>query len=192
MALGALTVPLLLAGCTGSGAPTGAASHTPQASAASTPTPTPTGAAGSAPLDATALSIPCDTLAPASVLTIYSGMTADAKPKPPAESDAAVIAADDGTVCTWTSSSGDTMTLAVGQYSDASLTRLKNALVTSSQQVPTYAGEGYFSLDGKTGTAEAFTGSYWVVAISDTAAFGEPGGAEPIVDSALGVLKARG
>lgn len=183
----------LLAGCTGSAPHAATTPHATSTTSGETPTPTPTGAAGSSSLDATPLSIPCSTLVPQATVSIYQGMTADEKPHAPAQSDAAVIAADHGTLCSWTdASTGATMTLAVGQYTDSSLTRLKNALVTSSTQVPTYAGEGYFSLVGKTGTAEAFTGSYWVVAISDTAAFIEPGGAEPVVDAALGVVKARG
>ena len=119
-------------------------------------------------------------------------MIALSSPAAPKKSDAAVIGSYGGTVCSWKNAAGTTMTLAVGEFAPVSLTRLKNSLVTSSNQVPTYDGEGYFDLDGTTGTAEAFTGSYWVVATSADAAFSEPGGAEPLVDGAITALKAVG
>jgi hypothetical protein len=134
--------------------------------------------------------MPCDTLAPAAAVSAATpGMVSVSEGSAPVDTDAAVIAAYRGTVCSWKSTTGDTMSLAVGQFDDTSLTKLKNSLVTSSTPVPTYNGEGYFSISGKTGTAEAFVGSYWVVAISD--AFVEPGSAEPIVDSAITALNAR-
>ena len=138
--------------------------------------------------------MPCTTLAPeATITSAYSGMSADSRAKAPQKTDAAVIKADDGSVCSWTdASTGATMTLAVGEYADASLTKLKNTLVTSSNPVPTYDGEGYFSLDGTVGTADAFADSYWVVAVSNSPVFQEPGGAEPLVDAAISALKARG
>ncbi|MCU1528760.1 MAG: hypothetical protein JWP75_2523 [Frondihabitans sp.] len=190
--LGATALVLLgssiLAGCTSD----------PVAQPASTPTKAdqrPSAAASSKPttsapaLVSTPLSIPCDTLVPAATVSSATpGMTAVAAAAP-ANTDAAVISSYGGTVCSWKSASGDTMSLAVGQFDDASLTKLKNSLVTSSNPVPTYNGEGYFKLEGKTGTAEAFSGSYWIVAISDT--FPEPGGAEPIVDAAISALTKR-
>ncbi|AMM21166.1 hypothetical protein AX769_14755 [Frondihabitans sp. PAMC 28766] len=189
----ALLAAAALTACTSTSAkpsPTTAGS----APAAATPTGTSTSKAGATNLDSSPLHVSCATLAPSAVMqATYSGMVADSTPVVPANTDAAVIAADKGTACTWKdSSSGATLTLAVGKYSANSVTRLENALVTASQPVPTFSGEGYFSLSGKTGTAEAFTGDYWVVAISDSPVFFEPGGAEPIVDAALAALKARG
>ncbi|KQQ27726.1 hypothetical protein ASF54_02845 [Frondihabitans sp. Leaf304] len=173
---------LLLAGCTGA-AP--AASSSPTAPRASA---TPTGGAGA--LTATPLTVDCQTIAPdATVSAAYPGMTPEEKPTPPKASDAAVIGGYDGTVCGWTSTTGSSMTLAVGRFDNDSLTRLKNSLITSSNAVPTYDGEGYFDLVDGVGTAEAFTGSYWIVATSDDAVFGEPGGAEPLVDAAIAGLK---
>jgi hypothetical protein len=184
---------VLLSGCTTSSTAPLAGSRSASAlpSAGSTPTgSTPNAAAPS--LDATPLDIPCSTLVPASAVGIYSGMAAVSSPRAPSDTDAAAIAADRGTVCSWKdTAAGTTMTVAAGRYSADSITRLKDALVSSSTQVPTYTGEGYFTLSGTTGTAEAFTGPYWVVAISDTPAFGEPGGAEPVVDAALAALAAR-
>lgn len=201
LALGAVAV---LAGCTGvspSGSSTTAAATSGAGSAGSgaaggsgassgsegAGSATPTGGAGA--LDATAFSRACDELAPeATVTAAYPGMTATSKPRAPKKSDAAVIGSYDGTVCSWKNDSGTTMTLAVGRFSDASLTTLKNSLVTSSNPVPTYQGEGYFDLDGATGTAEAFTGDYWIVATSADPVFAEPGGAEPLVDAAIAAL----
>jgi len=155
------------------------------------PTATPTGGAGV--LQSTAFSMPCDTLAPpATVNSTYSGMSVLSQPSPPHDSDAAVIGEYGGTVCSWKNASGTTMTLAVGKFSPISLTKLKNSLVVSSTQVPTYQGEGYFTLAGTTGTAEAFTGDFWVVATSADPIFGEPGGAEPLVDGAIAALKTAG
>lgn len=190
--LGVALTAALLTGCTGTAKAPAAggssAASAPGASSSARSTPT----ASTPALDSTPLSIPCSTLVPASAVSVYSGMTADASPTAPPRTDAAVIASDKGTVCSWKDAAdGSTMTVAAGSYSADSLTRLKNALVTSSTQVPTYQGEGYFTLSGTTGTAEAFTKSYWVVAISDTAAFSEPGGAEPVVDAALSALAAR-
>jgi hypothetical protein len=157
----------------------------------SSPSATPTGGAGV--LESTPFSMPCDTLAPpATVSSTYSGMSALSKPSPPHDSDAAVIGEYGGTVCSWKNTSGTTMTLAVGKFSPISLTKLKNSLVVSSNQVPTYQGEGYFTLSGTTGTAEAFTGDFWVVATSADPIFGEPGGAEPLVDGAITALKSAG
>ncbi|WP_286343910.1 hypothetical protein [Frondihabitans sucicola] len=144
----------------------------------SEPSATPTGGAGV--LDASTFTMPCDTLVPAATVdAAYAGMNPLGSPDAPKKSDAAVIGSYDGTVCSWKNASGTTMTLAVGKFSPASLTRLKNSLVVSSNPVPTYDGEGYFTLDGATGTAEAFTSDYWVVATSADPTFGEPGGAEP-------------
>ncbi|GAA4265073.1 hypothetical protein [Frondihabitans peucedani] len=175
----------VLSGCTGTqpGAPTTSAAARPAPSA------TPTGGAGA--LDATAFSEPCDQLVPETTIAAsYAGMTALTKAAAPAKSDAAVIGAYGGTVCTWKNAAGTTMTLAVGRFSTASLTKLKNSLVVSSNPVPTYRGEGYFDLVGDQGTAEAFTGDYWVVATSADPTFGEPGGAEPLVDAAIASLSA--
>lgn len=190
----------VLAGCTAGGAPASSASTSATGASTggsksapggeATATPTPTGGAGA--LTATPLSVDCSTLAPdATVTATYTGMASVASPVAPEKTDAAVIAAYGGTVCQWKSSDA-TMTLAVGQFDDDSLTRLKNSLVRTSNAVPTYQGEGYFSLVDTTGTAEAFSGAYWIVAISDTPAFSEPGGAEPLVDSAIAALTARG
>jgi hypothetical protein len=188
--LGAALTAVLLAGCTSTATAPVARASSPSASAHAGSGSTSNATAPA--LDATPLSLPCATLVPASALTVYSGMVADTTPTAPSDSDAAVIAEGKGTVCSWKDAGdGTTMTVAAGSYSADSLTRLKNALVSASTQVPTYSGEGYFTLSGTVGTAEAFTGSYWVVAISDTPAFSEPGGAEPVVDAALAALASR-
>jgi hypothetical protein len=181
-------VAILVAGCT-SAAPH-ASTTTGAAKASSSGTPTDPASAGTDSLSATKLTMPCDTLAPAATVSAsYAGMSLDTTATPPKDSDAEVIAAYDGTSCTWKDASGETMTLAVGQFGSDSITKLKNGLVTLSNPVPTYNGEGYFQLADDTGTAEAFSGSYWVVAISKT--FGEPGTAEPLVDAAIAAVKAR-
>jgi hypothetical protein len=181
----ALVALASLTGCTGAATAHPSGSARAGATGAASPRPSGVGA-----LTSTPLSVPCDELAPTtSVATSYPGMTADGTPKAPADSDAAVITAEGGTVCSWTGKAGGTMTLAVGSFDTASLTTLKNSLVTTSNPVPTYHGEGYFQLEGTTGTAEAFSDPYWIVAISDQ--FGEPGAAEPLVDQAIRALAAR-
>ncbi|ARC57207.1 hypothetical protein AS850_08975 [Frondihabitans sp. 762G35] len=181
----ALTV---LTGCTGSTAPRADTSASPRAGATGQASPRPSGVGA---LTSTPLTVPCDELAPAAAVSAaYGGMTLDGTPTAPADSDAAVIEAEGGTVCSWTGQAGATMTLAVGSFDKASLTTLKNSLVTTSNPVPTYHGEGYFQLDGTTGIAEAFSDPYWIVALSGT--FSEPGAAEPLVDQAISALAARG
>lgn len=191
---------MVLAACTSGGtgagptassaAGVGQGGATSRSSDPATPSPSPTGGAGA--LTATPLSVACDTLAPdAAVTAAYAGMAPVTEPDVPAKTDAAVIGAYEGTVCQWKSDTA-VMTLAVGRFDDDSLTRLKNSLIRTSNAVPTYDGEGYFDLVGTTGTAEAFTGSYWVVAVSDDPVFGEPGGAEPLVDAAITALQAGG
>jgi hypothetical protein len=191
---GCTTTPPTAAGSTHAmaGSATGAAQGgSGSGSGQASPSATPTGGAGV--LDAKPFSLPCATLAPkATVSSTYAGMIALSKAAAPKNSDAAVIGAYGGTVCSWKNASGTTMTLAVGDFSQASLTKLKNSLVVSSNQVPTYNGEGYFTLDGSIGTAEAFTGDFWVVATSDDPIFGEPGGAEPLVDGAIAAVKSAG
>lgn len=186
---GCTTTPPTEAGASSTAA--GSAGSAPNGSATGAPAPSATPTGGAGVLDATEFETSCDTLAPAATVSAaYPGMTALSSPDAPKKSDAAVIGSYGGTVCSWKNAAGTTMTLAVGRFSTASLTKLKNSLVTSSNPVPTYNGEGYFSLDGTTGTAEAFTGDYWVVATSADPTFGEPGGAEPLVDAAIAAVSA--
>ena len=49
-----------------------------------------------------------------------------------------------------------------------------------------FGAEGYFAAAGGVGTAEAFSGSYWVTAVSPT--FTEPGDVAALVSSAVGSL----
>lgn len=187
-----------LAGCTSSESTADATSAAPTASttseASDTPTPTPTGLTG------TPLSMDCSTLVQASALdSLYPGfavasVTSDPTDGPTSgagpDSERAEVAGVDGTLCDYTDSAGDTISIGVAQLSDASYTAKANDLVASSNSVPTYGVEGYFQVSGGVGYADVFDSPYWIV--TESSAYVEPGDAQPIVDQVLASLKTRG
>jgi hypothetical protein len=106
---------------------------------------------------------------------------------PKAGSTAAKILGLNGLACSWINqTSGDTISVSVANLPDSTLTDIKNGLVSTSNSVPTYEVEGYFTVAGGVGAANAFSGSYWISASS--ADFGEPGDAAPIIAAALSGL----
>jgi hypothetical protein len=173
----ALSTTLLLAGCSGS-------HSAPAASASALPTVKAIG---------TRVTVPCATLVPSSALSVYGkSFTLDKKAsrKPETGTPAATIAGQRGQVCTWKSTSGDMrVTVAVAHLPSSALTRLKNSLFEHSHSVPTYTVEGYFDLQGKTGRADSFPGSYWVNA--ESTLFTEPGAAQPVMDAVREALSGK-
>jgi len=190
LALGAAA----LTGCTTS-APGAGPSSSSSASAAPSPSTTgatPTAAAGYTPppLVSTPLALDCAALLDpaAGVLpTLWPGLAAADAPDADALDDAlAQVTEADGTVCDWVDSAGDHVTVGVAAYDEASLTAIANDLVASSNSVPSYGVEGYFSLHGGTGVARALPTGRLVVAESTT--FAEPGSAEPVMSQVLAAV----
>ena len=182
----------LLAGCTTEDAPpaSDAASGTPSAGASGTPAP---GAGYTAPpLVSTPVDLDCGDLVDADALSsIWPGLVAATPPATSGLDDAlAPVAEADGTLCSWTDDAGETMTVGVARYDDASLTSIANGLVASSNSVPTYVVEGYFELHDDVGVARALPSPYLVVAESE--AFPEPGAAEPLVAAVVDGLTPEG
>jgi hypothetical protein len=165
----ATAAALVLAGCSGGGDSTPSASATP---------------AGK-PVSQT-----CAELLPVSVLSVY-GQTFDLDDSftPSKGSPAATIAKQRGRVCQFVSTDTDatTITLAVADLPEKSLTNLKDALYQRGGSVPTYRVEGYFSLADGVGRADAFADPYWITAQSTL--FTEPGGAQPVVDAVRAALQ---
>lgn len=105
-------------------------------------------------------------------------------------SDAVAI---EGTACGWVNqTSGATFEVLVATPTEARLEELKNRAALQAKPVPTYgtppAVEGYFQSVGGVGTAQTFSGPYWLVVSSPD--FFEPGDPQPLVAAALGHLPA--
>ena len=132
----------------------------------------------------------CGDLLPAGSLDVYGAtFTIDRDYRPTKGSPAARIAEQRGRVCRWTATDdpSTTITLAVADLPEKSLTNLKDALYERGGSVPTYSVEGYFSLADGVGRADAFADPYWITASSPL--FTEPGGAQPVVDAVRGVVQ---
>ena len=166
-----------------SATPSGAAS--PSASASVTPSASPS----STPSAAVPVTLSCDQLV--SRQTIYDfnpnfGLQSDYAPQ--AGSTAAAITAKKGIACSWLhQTSGDTLQVAVANLPEADIAARKSALTSSSHPVGDFGADGYFTTTGGAGVAEAFTGSFWIVASSTF--FGEPAEAAAIVNAAAKSLR---
>ena len=164
-----------------------ASSAAPTASA--TPTPTPTATATQAPISVgSPVTIGCDQLiSPDAIYAFNPNFGLSESYKPAAGTEAATIVEAKGVACGWINqTSGEVIEVAVANLPTDKLTDLKNNFVTTSNSVPTYKVEGYFEFDGTLGSAEAFNGPHWISAVS--AAFFEPGDAQPIIEAALAGL----
>ncbi|WIE60098.1 hypothetical protein DEI97_009940 [Curtobacterium sp. MCLR17_032] len=169
ISIAALVVPaaLVLAGCSGGGSDRATASATATAGVVGRP-----------------VSQTCAELVPTDTFSVYGQQFERVRaPKPTKGSPVAQIAAQDGRVCTWRSTADDdvTVTVAVAHLPGKQLTQLKDALFEQGGSVPTYTVEGYFTLSGKTGRADAFADPYWIHTSSTL--FTEPGAAQPVVDA---------
>ncbi|WP_144765342.1 hypothetical protein [Curtobacterium sp. 9128] len=176
ISVAALAVPtaLVLAACTGGGAggsPTRTASAVPSASATAAPI-------GKHVRQTCAELLPDDTFA------VYGqAFELDPSAKPAKGSAPARIAQQNGRVCVFheVSDTSTTITVAVADLPEKSLTTLKDALYERGGSVPTYRVEGYFSLTDDVGRADAFADPYWITTSSTL--FTEPGSAQPVVDA---------
>ena len=121
--------------------------------------------------------------------TVYGErFTRDTSATPAKGSPAARIAQQHGRVCVWQEADDPsvTITLAVAELPEKSLTNLKDALFDRGGSVPTYTVEGYFALTHDVGRADAFADPYWITTSSTL--FTEPGTAQPVVDAARQAL----
>ena len=193
-----LAVPLVivalatLSGCV----PDGAGTPKPTASTSASATPTPTATATSTPTPSasptvgtdTPLSMGCDALVTGEQLYDFNPNFA---PKPDYAPAAGSLAAEavsrGGVACAWVNlTSGETIEIAAAQPAPERVTALANELVTSSNSVPTFGVEGYFSVTDGVGVANAFPAPFWVTASAAT--FLEPGDAEPLMSVAISNL----
>lgn len=92
-----------------------------------------------------------------------------------------------GVACGWSNqTSNETIEIAVAHLPTSDITDLKNDLVLKSTAIPTYGDEAYFDSDSGVGTAQVFSGDYWIVARSVT--FYEPGDATTLVEDVIQAL----
>ncbi|TFC58839.1 MULTISPECIES: iron ABC transporter ATP-binding protein [unclassified Cryobacterium] len=195
---GASLALIALAGCAPAGdtEPTASATAKPTSTATSEPTataePTVSATASATPAPAaegTAVDKSCDQVLTADdVYEINPNVSVD--PGYSASSDTAVTATTyNGIACGWiNNSSGEVIEVSVAMPNEALANTLKDAALAGGEVVPTYGSapdvEGYFSAD--TGTAQVFTGGYWV-AVSSPAMI-EPGDAERVMSTVIGNL----
>lgn len=191
---GASLALIALAGCApaGDAEPTASATAKPTGTATSEPSATaePTATATPAPVaEGTAVDKSCDQVLTADdVYELNPNVGVD--PGYAASSEAAMIATEyNGISCGWLNqSSGEVIEVSVAMPNDTLANTLKDAALAGGDIVPTYGSapdvEGYFS--ASTGTAQVFTGGYWVAVASPTMI--EPGDAERIMSTVLGNL----
>jgi hypothetical protein len=174
-----------LTACSNDGGP----GPTPTATATATPGPDPASSANpkptANPIVGTPIPLGCGGLVSAQTINNFGPsfvLKTDYAPK--AGSQAATIVKQKGLACSWVNqSSGDTIDVAVAHLPNNDLTDLKDNLVQSSNPVPTYGDEAYFKVVDSMGTAEVFSGPFWIVASSKE--FYEPGDATPIINAAI-------
>ncbi|MFJ3382706.1 MULTISPECIES: hypothetical protein [unclassified Curtobacterium] len=181
ISVAALAVPaaLVLAACSG-----GDADDTATRSAS----PTPSASATAAPIGKRVTQT-CAELLPDTAFAVYGQQfELDTSAEPEKGSAAARIAEQRGRVCVFdeVADSSVTITVAVADLPEKSLTNLKDALYERGGSVPTYTVEGYFSLTDDVGRADAFADPYWITTSSTL--FTEPGSAQPVVDAVRQVL----
>lgn len=132
----------------------------------------------------------CAELLPLESLAVYGKAFEQVSSFTPAKgTPAATIAQQQGRVCRFreVDDHAVTITLAVADLPEKSLTNLKDALYERGGSVPTYRVEGYFALaDDGVGRADAFADPYWITASSTL--FTEPGGAQPVIDAVRSVV----
>ncbi|MCU1408331.1 MAG: hypothetical protein JWM23_411 [Microbacteriaceae bacterium] len=195
VATGALAL-VTLAGCSPQSAPSSSASASAPAPGStdgatsnpgSTPTPTATPEAPNTPV-----TLGCDeVLSPDDVYTFNPNFGTAPDYKPGSGSTAETAVKYDGVACGWLNqTSGEVIAVAVAQPSEARLTQLKDKAIAQSTPVPTYgtppAADGFFSSTAGTGTAQVFSGKYWVTLSS--VAFFEPGDVQELAAAVLSHL----
>ena len=181
----AAVLALGLSGCVPQAAPE------PTSSATRQPTETPAPAVTEEPaegFESTPVTVDCNQLVTPQVVYDYNpnyGHQPDFSP--PAGTDVATIAANQGTVCNWVNqTSGETFVVAVAQLAPGDLASIQEGLTARSKPASGFGDAAYFTASGGLGIAEVFAGGYWVVATSP--AFYEIAEAAPILNAALAAL----
>lgn len=178
----------LLSGCTGAtpAPPTASTPATaPPATEAPTTTPEPTEPA-EPPIP---FEVACDVLLTADQLYAFNpNFGTDPGYRPQAAVIVTAVEEDAGTACGYLNqTSGDVIEIAVAAPTEAAGEARRNQAALTSRPVPTYGTppdvEGYFDAAGGSGTAQAFSGPYWIVI--DSPALFEPGDAQQLVASVL-------
>lgn len=180
-----VAVAALLAGC---GSPALTPSATPGSSESPSPTPSATPTDAPPAPSATPVAVRCDALITAQAMYDFNpNFSLISSWTPDGGSAAAEALAAKGVACRWKNdTSGDTIDVSVAALDQASLEKKANTTYGASTMVPTYGGEGYFSVTNGVGEAVVFDRGYWVVARSSY--FLEPGDASPIVEPVLAAL----
>lgn len=177
----------LLAGCTG-------ASPEPSASAAPTAGPaTPTSTSAPQPTETVEPPVPfeiaCDALiTPDQLYAFNPNFGTDPGYQPQAASVVTAVEQDAGTACGYLNqTSGEVIEIAVATPTEQAGEARRNDAALRSKPVPTYGTppvvEGYFNVAAGSGTAQVFSGPYWIVI--DSPALFEPGDAQQLVASVL-------
>ena len=179
-----IAVSVVLAGCVpaepGASSPTPSSSSEPAGpSATATVPPAPT----VAPETGEPVTIGCADLISLQAMYDYNpnfGLIDSYTPDPGTYAAQAIAA--NGLACRWINqTSGDTIDVSVAHLTDEGLAAREGAL---SDPVSDY--DGYFSSQDGFGTAQAFSGPYWITAASR--AFFEPVDAAPIIAAAIAGL----
>ena len=187
----ALAAVLALAGCTASGdAPDAtqppAASGTP--APAETPQPAPEPTEEPLPFEAA-----CADLITLDQMYEFNPNFGEAPGYEPESDAVAAVAEAQGTACGWSNqTNGDLIELGVATLPENAYAAQVGRAAVDSTAVPTYGTppevEGFFSQSGGVGTAQVFTGGYWIVL--ESREFFEPGDAEQLVSVVRGNLPA--
>ncbi|QEO13451.1 iron ABC transporter ATP-binding protein [Agromyces intestinalis] len=186
----------LLAACApGSPLPTGGttpATEHPTESAPSTGEPTP-GETFAPEEPSPPFAIACDALLTPEQVYAFNPNVGAAPEYEPASANVLAVVDAGGTACGWLNqTSGEVIEIAVATPADAALAAAASSAASRLQAVPTYgtppAVEGYFGRAGQAGSAQVFSGRYWVVV--ESVALFEPGDAAGLVGSVLGNLPA--
>ena len=187
-ALAAPLLLLLLAGCvpTADPAPTSSPIAEPTGPAVTkTPTPAPSVAPDPAAIP---FDIDCSDLVTAQQIYDYNpnfSLVNDFTPD--AGTTAAAAVAAKGTACRWVNqTSGETIDISVAELNEKTLATAKSDAEASSDSSGAWGSGSYFGVSGGVGTAEAFSGAYWITASS--AAFLEPADVGSLIDAAVGAV----
>jgi len=195
---GATLALVALAGCApeGGSEPSASATTAPNASATAEPSAEPTASAEPTveptpvqPPEGTPVELACDqVITPDEAYELNPNLGTDPAYAP--TSDTAVTATTyNGVSCgLLNQSSGEVIEISLAQPNEPLTNTLKDAALAGGDIVPTYGTapevEGYFSAD--TGTAQVFTGGYWVAVSSPDMI--EPGDAERLMSLVLSNL----
>ena len=189
VALATATLALfVLAGCAPDSAPSTAA-PTPAATAGETAAPVDTAAPTAAPEPTgTPVSLTCDQVLTADDVYAFNPNYGAQPDFTPADGSKAATAVEyEGMACAWLNqTSGDTFEVSVAQPNDTLMATLKADAVSASKAVPTYGELGFFGMNSGIGTAQLFTGAYWVTVSSVD--FIEPGDAQTLMAAVVSHL----